>query len=160
MRNYIKSFLAKPWFLETVVFFLVLWQESFRLSSRTAHQTLPIGSPFQSFYYYYFGDFVNGFVMAFILDGLAEMALFRKQANRIAQPKYPKFKITQKVLTLSATFLSILMIIVVELGWLSLATTSDILDIPAGIAGAFLFSFIRLFALKYRYDRLISNQFQ
>jgi hypothetical protein len=160
MHNYLKSFLAKPWSLETVVFFLVLWQESFRLSSRTSQQTLLIGSRFQDFYYYHFGDFVNGFVIAFILDGLAEMALFRKQENGIAQPRYSKFKITHNALSLCATFISILIIMIVELGWLSLATTSDIFDIPAGIAGSLLYYFVRLFAVRFRYGRLTPSTFQ
>ena len=158
MRKLLKSFLAKPWYLETVVFFLVLWQESFRLSSRTSQQTLPIASRFQDLYYYHFGDFVNGFVIAFILDGLAEMALFRKQENGIPQPRFSTFNIPHHVLTLSATLISTLIIIVVELGWLSFATTSDILDIPAGIAGSFLFYFIRLFAHRFHDNSLNSNK--
>ena len=35
--NYIKGFFTRPWVIETVVFFLVAWQESIRLSIRTAH---------------------------------------------------------------------------------------------------------------------------
>ncbi len=34
----LKGFLKKPWVIETIFFFLILWQESFRLSLRTAQK--------------------------------------------------------------------------------------------------------------------------
>ncbi len=61
------SSLARPWVMETVVFWFVLWQESFRLSARTLHKILPINFKLQEYYYYY-GDFVNGYIMAYIIS--------------------------------------------------------------------------------------------
>ena len=66
----LKGFLRRPWVVETLLFFLIAWQESFRLSQRTAGKGF---SPrwLKDFYFYNFGDFVNGYIMAYIMDGLA-----------------------------------------------------------------------------------------
>lgn len=75
----LKKIKLNAWALETIFFFIVLGQESFRLSARTAKETLPVGSVLQNFYYYYFGDFVNGFVIAYLIDGVSNLFLFQKQ---------------------------------------------------------------------------------
>ena len=75
------SFLTRPWFIETAVFFFVLWQESFWLSARTSHQILPINQTLQNYYYYNFGDFVNGYIMAYIIDGIVNFTLLKSSAS-------------------------------------------------------------------------------
>lgn len=138
-----RSYFATPWFLESLFFFLVLWQESFRLSSRTAHKILPIKSTLQKYYYYNFGDFVNGYIMAFIIDGVVNVILFKEgRSYRIFN-----FIVSKIFNSFLATICSCSIVVVFELIQ-STSTTSDLNDIPAGILGAFLYFAIRLFALK------------
>ena len=155
MINHLKSFMAKPWILETLFFWGALWQESFRLSSRTSQQVLPVGSGLQDFYYYHFGDFVNGYVIAYILDGLANLALFRKTQSGTSTSR-----ISRRALTFSASLFSGMVIIVFELGVTPLSTTSDIYDIPAGILGALVYCIVRLFALRFLYAKPDSVELQ
>jgi hypothetical protein len=137
-------FLLRPWVLESVFFFLALWQESFRLSSRTAHKSLPVSLRLQHFYYYNFGDFVNGYVMAFIIDGL--MNLLRLEKN--TSFNIAGFFISKKGSALFATLLSVFIVVIFEITR-SASVTSDINDIPAGILGAFIYYLVRRFALKH-----------
>jgi hypothetical protein len=143
--------MAKPWILETLSFWGVLWQESFRLSSRTSKRVLPVGSGLQDFYYYHFGDFVNGYVIAYVFDGLVNLFLFRRIERRIELPRTSVFRISRKALTLFATLFSCVIITVFELGVTPLSTTSDIYDIPAGILGALVYCAVRSFALRFLY---------
>lgn len=138
------SLLARPWFFESLIFFLTLWQESFRLSSRTSHKILPISLKLQNYYYYNFGDFVNGYIMAFIIDGFINLTLFKKSTSY----KISGFEITKRSSALLATLFSIAIVVIFELTQ-STATTSDINDIPAGILGAILYYLVRLLALKF-----------
>ena len=69
-----RPFLRRPWVVESLVFFGVLWQESLRLEWRTAHRVLPLPKSVTAFYYYQAGDFANGYVNAFLLDGLTDLA--------------------------------------------------------------------------------------
>ena len=137
------SFLTRPWFIETAVFFLVLWQESFRLSARTSHQILPVNQNLQNYYYYNFGDFVNGYIMAYIIDGIINFTLLKSSASY----KFSRFEVTKRRSISIATLISISVVVVFELSQ-STATTSDVNDIPAGVAGAILYYLIRLFSLK------------
>ena len=66
---------TRPWVVEVVVFFLVLWQEDIRLQLRTAAVQLPVPQAFQALYYYRFGDFANGYVNAFLVDGVVDLGL-------------------------------------------------------------------------------------
>lgn len=135
--------LLKPWIPETIFFFIVLWQESFRLSSRTAHKILPISTPLQNYYYYNFGDFVNGYIIAYITDGVINLIFFKANLYyTIAGLQVSKWKNA----LLSGIF-SILVVVVFEVTQ-STSTTSDVKDIPAGALGAFFYCLIRLFALK------------
>ena len=86
--------MAKPWILETLFFWGVLWQESFRLSSRTSQQVLLVGSGLQDFYYYHFGDFVNGYVIAYVLDGLVNLPCSEKRIEKQSsqERQYPGFQ--------------------------------------------------------------------
>jgi hypothetical protein len=136
-------YLRKPWILETVFFFIVLWQESFRLSSRTSHKILPIAKRFQNIYYYNFGDFVNGYVIAFIADGVSNLILFKKRESY----RLLGFKISTKKNAFLSSLISIFIVAIFELTQ-SISTTSDINDIPAGVLGAILYFIIRLLALK------------
>ena len=68
-------FWRAPWTIETVVFFLVLWQEGIRLELRTAHRRLAMPSWLQDAYYYHSGDFANGYVNAFLIDGVASLGV-------------------------------------------------------------------------------------
>jgi hypothetical protein len=137
------QYLARPWILESLFFFLTLWQESFRLSARTSGMLLPIDRQLQNFYYYNFGDFVNGYVIAFIADGVTNLILLKKRVSYTAAG----FKITNKGFALLATLFSVVTVVIFEVTQ-SASTTSDINDIPAGILGALLYYLIRLLALK------------
>ncbi|MBL0145352.1 MAG: hypothetical protein IPP48_05960 [Chitinophagaceae bacterium] len=136
-------YLRKPWILETIFFFVVLWQESFRLSSRTSHKILPLTKRLQHIYYYNFGDFVNGYVIAFIVDGVSNLFLFKQRESY----KLLGFKISTRKNAFLASLISIFVVAIFELTQ-STSTTSDINDIPAGVLGAILYFFIRLLALK------------
>lgn len=137
-----------PWLLETIFFFLVLGQESLRLSWRTAKEKLPVSAGLQDFYYYYFGDFVNGFVIAYLVDGLSNLLLFRKQSSRtyytIATIRIDKYRNA----VLSALIAS-LIIFIYELGWTPISTTSDLLDVPGGVLGALMYLLVRYLSLRF-----------
>ena len=75
---------------ETLFFLVALWQETFRLSSRTAHVVLPVSKQLQNFYYYNFGDFVNGYVMAFMADGVIQMPIKKNPQFRISRYHFTK----------------------------------------------------------------------
>jgi hypothetical protein len=136
-------FLSRPWIIETIVFFLVAYQESFRLSSRTAHKLLPVSKQIQDYYYFNFGDFVNGYIIAFIADGLINFLVIKSASSY----KLFGLQITKRTNALFSTLFSAVIIVLFELSQ-SGSTTSDIMDIPAGIAGALLFCLTRLVALK------------
>lgn len=137
------NYLTRPWVIETIIFCLVLYQESFRLSARTANRLLPVSKQLQDFYYFNFGDFVNGYVIAYMADGLINMLLFKSDNfYRLAG-----IQISKRANTLFATLFSSIIIIVFELSG-SGSTTSDLMDIPAGILGAILFYLIRQITLK------------
>lgn len=137
-------FLKRPWVVETIVFFLVAWQESFRLSSRTAHKLLPVNKQIQDYYYFNFGDFVNGYIIAFIADGLINFLVLK------TAPFYKVFglRITKRTNALLSTLFSAVIIVLFELSQ-SGSTTSDARDIPAGVAGAVLFCIVRFIAIKF-----------
>ena len=145
----LKGFLKKPWVIETIFFFLILWQESFRLSLRTAKKDF---SPdwLKDFYYYNFGDFVNGYVMAYIFDGLASYLFFQK--NGIGKEFYKLFifKVTETSNAILSSSVSAIIIAIFELGQSSALTTADLMDIPAGAGGAMVYCVIRLLVLKSR----------
>jgi hypothetical protein len=145
------QYLAKPWIIETVVFFLVMWQESFRLSARTSHKILPINKRIQDYYYYNFGDFVNGYIIAFIIDGIINLILLKTDKFYMIFG----FRITKKMNAILSTLVSIFIVVIFELIQ-STSTTSDIKDIPAGVLGAIFFYFIRLFALMLA-DHVMHN---
>lgn len=136
------QYLATPWIIETVVFFLVMWQESFRLSSRTSHKILPVNKHIQDYYYYSFGDFVNGYIIAFIIDGVINLVLLKTNKFYMIFG----YRITKKTNAILSTLVSIFIVAIFELIQ-SASTTSDIKDIPAGVLGAISFYFIRLVAL-------------
>lgn len=149
--NYIKGFFTRPWVIETVVFFLVAWQESIRLSIRTAHAGA-VTSRLTDFYFYNFGNFVNGYIMAYIFDGLVNYFIF------LQKPPDSKFytifvsKITPGINTILATLGSALVIIIFEAGQSSAFTTADLWDIPAGAGGALVYCVIRFTMLKLTSD--------
>ncbi len=142
-KKSIFSFLRNPWILESIIFFIVLWQESFRLSSRTSHKILPVSRQLQNFYYYNFGDFVNGYVFAFVIDGVSNLMLFKNRESYTVLG----FKINMHKNAFLASLVSIFIIVIFEL-MQSASTTSDINDIPAGILGAILYFVIRLLGLR------------
>lgn len=139
-----KPYLARPWFIESIIFFLVLWQESFRLSSRTSQKILPVPLEFQNYYYYNFGDFVNGYIMAFIIDGMINFTLLKHSLSY----RVGRFEVTKIKNALLATLISISIVAAYEL-MPSTTTTSDVNDIPAGIFGSFLYFLVRMLALRY-----------
>lgn len=137
-------FLKRPWVVETIVFFLVAWQESFRLSSRTAHKLLPVNKQIQDYYYFNFGDFVNGYIIAFIADGLINFLVLKTASFY----KVFGLRISKRTNALLSTLLSIVIIVAFEMSQ-SGSTTSDAKDIPAGVAGAVLFCIVRFIAIKF-----------
>jgi ABC-type antimicrobial peptide transport system permease subunit len=139
----VRSNLARPWLFESLIFFFVLWQESFRLSSRTSHKILPISPTLQKYYYYNFGDFVNGYIIAFIIDGIINLTLLKTAISY----NISSLQITKRKNAFLATVFSIAVVVIFELTQ-STATTSDVNDIPAGIFGALLYYLIRFFALS------------
>lgn len=140
-----RRFWQRPWMVETVVLFLVLWQESIRLELRTAHRTLPVPPAVERFYYYQFGDFANGYLNAFLLDGVASVGLGWLVNRRAGQA--PRWWDNARTRAWLATGLSALSIVIVELRPSAL-TQADWQDIPAGIAGAVGYLAIRLFAIS------------
>lgn len=139
-----RRFWQRPWMVETVVLLLVLWQESIRLELRTAHRTLPVPPSVERFYYYQFGDFSNGFLNAFLIDGLASIGIARLTAPRAGQR--PRWWHNARTRAWLATALSALSIVAVELRPSAL-TAADWQDIPAGFAGAIVYLAVRLFAI-------------
>jgi len=145
IRTYkIKDIFTRPWVVETLFFFLIAWQESIRLSLRTSG----IGfSPrwLKDFYFYNFGDFVNGYIMAYIFDGLTNYFIFQKKevnCYSIFQVKFTKAKSA-----ILACVISAIIIIIFEIGQSSALTTADLMDIPAGVGGAIFYCWVRLLIL-------------
>jgi len=147
-RNKFLDFLSKPWILETLVFFLVLWQESIRLSARTSCRKLALGKQLQDFYYFYFGDFVNGYVIAFLIDALCDVIIFKSKPVEKKNYSLLGFKINKKSNSFLVTLLTVLIVIVYELGFISYSTTSDLNDVPAGVLGAFLYFAVRVYSIN------------
>jgi hypothetical protein len=141
------GFLQRPWIVETICFFLVAWQESVRLSLRTAHKDI---SPnrLRDFYFYNFGDFVNGYIMAFIFDGLVNYFIFQKIRTGSEYYKIFNFTVTKVTNAILATFVSILIIAAFEIRQSSAYTTADLMDIPAGAGGALAYCVVRLVMLR------------
>ncbi len=142
-----KKLKYSPWLIETFFFFLVLGQESLRLSLRTAKENLPVSSSLQHFYYYYFGDFVNGFVIAYLIDGLSNLFLFRKQSTK-AYYTIATFRVNRNKNAILSAIISSLIILIYELGWTPISTTSDLLDVPGGVSGALVYVLVRIFSLS------------
>ncbi|MBP6773580.1 MAG: hypothetical protein KA154_11330 [Gemmatimonadaceae bacterium] len=139
-----RGFFGRAWVPETLTFFAVLWQESIRLELRTAHRVLPITPGLTQWYYFQFGDFVNGYINAFIVDGLTEF-IRRRRASGVLPPDRAR---VQQVLI--ASLLSIISILVVEIGPSSL-NRADLADIPAGVAGSLLYLGVRVAALRWQH---------
>jgi hypothetical protein len=140
-----RSYLHTPWVLEAIAFFAVLWQEDVRLRLRTAHVQLPVPGALQRYYYLGFGDFANGFVNAFILDGLVDLLLGQRPRDAHADPPL----LRPRVRAASAAVISAVSIAVFELRPSSF-TVADALDIPAGLAGALAYFVVRVAALRLR----------
>ena len=139
-----RRFYRRPWFWETVVFFLVCWQESIRLSLRTSHTELPVSKVLQDVYYYNFGDFVNGYIMAFIFDGITNMFALRKPPHAL---NVGKFAFGQRFVASMAVLASGLIIVIFEIGRSSALTTADLADIPAGVGGAIFYLCVRFISI-------------
>lgn len=137
------SWFRRPWVPETVVLFAILWQEAIRLELRTGHRTLPLPAWITQFYYFQFGDFVNGYLNAFLADGLTDLFIrWRKLSDERAAP-------SERTRAVVAAVFSMLVIIGVELVP-SAFNQPDAGDIPAGIAGALVYLAVRTTALKPR----------
>ncbi len=136
--------LASPWFVEILALCLVLWQEGLRLELRTSHCNLPVNRSLQDFYFYNFGDFSNGFVFSFVIDGLVDVIrnLTKQRSSRLRAVK-------PQSIALLASFLSATIIILFELRT-SAYNNADLADIPSGIAGALCYLIVRLACLAYR----------
>lgn len=151
----IRSFLKKSWIVETIFFFLVLWQESVRLSLRIANKDHSVNS-LRDFYFYNFGDFVNGYVMAFIIDGLANYLLFQKTRPDSKSYKIFKVTVTRTTTAIIAAIVSIAVIMFFEIGQSSAFTTADLNDIPAGAGGAIFYCVIRLIMIEITKENIIT----
>jgi hypothetical protein len=137
--------LLAPWAIEIMALCMVVFQESFRLESRTAHRVLPIPRGIQDLYYFNFGDFSNGFINAFIIDGIAATVLIPAVRKRLAAVPSP--------ITIAgiATLLSVLIVVVFETAQ-NAFNFVDLADIPAGIAGALAYFAVRIVALRARHS--------
>jgi hypothetical protein len=153
-RREMRKRALQPWVVETIVFFLVLWQEDIRLRLRTGGWRLPLPGVVQRFYYYQFGDFANGFVNALVIDGVVDIALAARQKQRQKEDESTADKQhrSRVVRALVATALSALSIVALELHSSAL-TTADLQDIPAGLGGALCYLCVRLTLLNYRRTR-------
>lgn len=136
----IRRVARRPWIPETLVFALVVWQEAIRLELRTAGTFLPIGRGMTAFYYLNAGDFVNGFINAFLLDGVSEIVRSWRSGTR-PDPA------PQRRQAIVMTIASMLVIVAVELVPSAL-NVPDVRDIPAGLAGALLYLGIRWFGIR------------
>ena len=136
-----RSLLRRPWVPECIGFFAVLWQEAVRLELRTAHRVLPFSPRVTAAYYYQFGDFANGYVNAFLIDGITELARRWLSPDALRSPR------SRQRQAVVASLLSALGIIGIEL-IPSALNSPDVRDIPAGVLGAVLYLAIRVAALK------------
>ena len=143
LRRRAVSLLRRPWVPECVGFFLVLWQEAVRLELRSAHRILPIPSSLTDLYYFQFGDFVNGYINAFIVDGLTEWFRSRRLPRRTLTT------LAKQRQAIAASIVSMLIIVAVELMPNAL-NSADWRDIPAGLAGALVYLGIRLVAVRWQ----------
>lgn len=143
LRRRAVSLLRRAWVPECVGFFLVLWQEAVRLELRSAHRILPIPSSLTELYYFQFGDFVNGYINAFIVDGLTDWFRSRRDTSRTLTT------LAKQRQAVAATIVSIAVIAAVEL-IPNAFNNADWRDIPAGVAGALLYLGIRLLALRWQ----------
>ena len=135
-----------PWILECAAFVLVVFQEDYRLECRTIHRTLPIAESLQNFYYFNFGDFSNGFINAFVIDGLVDTVFLPLAATRF--PKLPVV-LSVRIRTVIACLISAIIIVVFEVRQ-NAFTQADLADIPAGVAGAVVYLGARFLALYLR----------
>ena len=129
----------RPWVLESVIFFAALWQESLRLEWRSEGRTLPLPPRVTQFYYLNAGDFVNGYINAFLIDGVTELAR-RGWARRRGVTAGGS-----RAQAVVASAISAFVILAVEL-FPSTLNQPDPADIPAGVVGALLYLGVRLFA--------------
>lgn len=146
LKSRLVSLIRLPWGIEIVATFLVVFQENFRLESRTGHQTLPVSATFQSFYYYHFGDFFNGFIDAFVIDGLTDTLLMPFIDKRL---RHSPRLLSPPIRAIVASVISALIVVVFETRQNAI-TQSDLSDIPAGVAGALGYLLVRLIALQVR----------
>lgn len=133
----------RPWTLESVVFFAVLWQESLRPARRSAGRALPLPPRGTQFYYLNAGDFVNGYINAFLIDGVTDVMRHGWARRRGVTAGGSRAQ------AVAASAISALVIVAVEL-FPSTLNRPDPADVPAGIVGALLYLGVRLFALGRR----------
>ncbi len=142
------DFARRPWVVEAVVFWLVMWEEGLRLRLRTAGTRLPVPQSLQDFFYYRFGDFSNGYINAFLIDGLTDLLLsYRDRRNGVAGAA-SRFR-SPRARALIATALSSLSVILYEVFSNGLSR-ADWLDIPAGVLGALVYLGVRLTMIGVR----------
>lgn len=146
-----REFLGRPWFVETLLFFLIIWQEDLRLGWRTRGVTLPVSRALQDFYYFNFGNFANGYATAFLIDGLSDVIAASARGGIAASPPVRWARANPAGMAALASGLSSLIIVLAELRD-SAFTTADLGDIPAGLLGAVVFLMVR--SVRHRRHRL------
>lgn len=144
----IAAIARRPWVVEAVVFWLVMWEEGLRLRLRTEGARLPVPRALQDAFYYRFGDFSNGYINAFLVDGLTDLVLSR-MGNPPATAGAPGRFRSPRIRAIVATTLSGLSVILYEVFSNGLAR-ADWLDIPAGLLGALVYLGTRLTMLGVR----------
>jgi len=132
--------------VEAAVFFLVLWQEDLRLRLRTAGVRLPVVRALQDAWYLRFGDFANGFVNAFLLDGLVDVAIAKGWLRPGASSRFRSPRVRASL----AALLSGLSIVLYEVFGHGPAGP-DWPDIPAGLLGALFHLGVRLTRIAARH---------
>ncbi|MCE1199650.1 MAG: hypothetical protein LWW85_11825 [Marinilabiliales bacterium] len=145
MRKYI----FRPWLAESIVLFLVLAQEVARLFALHSNLPLSFGSGFHRFYNLGLGNFVHGYVMAFVLD-LAINLIFKKDSEEQEEQiiSLAGFGLSRFICAIVSVALSALAVVMFEAEPISVAPEMD--RIPAGLAGSLLYLIIRLMALHFQ----------
>ncbi len=109
---------------------------------------LPVPQAVQTAYYYRFGDFANGYVNAFLVDGVVDLGLsyWRGRGSRSQETSG---RLGLRLRAAFAALVSALSIVLYEVFVPGLAR-ADWLDVPAGVLGALVYLGVRVAAITWR----------
>ena len=148
--------------LEIIANTIVGTQELVRIALRGNGIVLPFSEQVNNFYLYNWGDYINGFQIAFLTNWLGDKVA-NKAAN-FAERRYGQdsvlYKITDNLRgdglmnTISGATGSAAVVFAETTGFL---TVPDSRDIPAGILGALSYVAVRYFATRKYNSQNIDN---